>query len=184
MIEETVIAAGQTDWWSTLDERDRSIAHNAYLRAEMDNHGFLKRDGLTFALLATAAYTISEEGERPTGVRMAEKALSLAKDGSSRTELHYAYNVLQDLLHKDEGDVQRKIDLAIEHIERATVLKDGLIAENPEIMLLPSHAGYSYLTAIYEKLERYKDALIMARDARIYGWLGDWDRTIDRLRQY
>jgi hypothetical protein len=45
---------------------------------------------------------------------------------------------------------------------------------------LPSHTGYKQLCIILEKQKKFDEVIRLAGNAKKQGWMGDWDRRIER----
>jgi len=45
---------------------------------------------------------------------------------------------------------------------------------------LPSHKGYKQLAIIYEKQKKYEAAIALCKKAKEQGWMGDWEKRIER----
>ena len=76
-----------------------------------------------------------------------------------------------------------------DHNNRITEMKEmdaelgidsGFAEEDAGDPVIPSHTGYQQLATIYRKQKKYKEAIEMCEQALKQGWVGDWEKRIEK----
>jgi len=98
-------------------------------------------------------------------------------------DLHFALLAcIQEHYKKRETDdnYRKSIAYCMAQIKIQSKAADRFKEEYPG-QSLPTHTGYSQLIIILQKERKYDEAIELAREAKAYGWNGDWDARIEKL---
>lgn len=84
----------------------------------------------------------------------------------------------------DTKALDKTIRLCKEQIEISERAKQAWIKEERDLGIrstsLPTHKGYTQLSIIFEKQGLFQDAIELAKQAKLQGWSGDWNKRIKR----
>jgi tetratricopeptide (TPR) repeat protein len=105
------------------------------------------------------------------------------EDGSA-TSTHFTYNELIDVYYKQRDDREDAIKKCIQYCKKDIEIADEFVAEFGEVPRIPS---FKRLAIIYEKQERYADAIAVCEQALEIGTTdgtkGGFEGRKDRLRK-
>lgn len=105
------------------------------------------------------------------------------EDGSA-TSTHFTYTALIDVYYKQRDDREDAIEKCIEYCKKDIEIADGFVDEFGEVPRIPS---FKRLAIIYEKEEKYKDALGICDQALELGTSdgtkGGFEGRKERLRK-
>lgn len=94
----------------------------------------------------------------------AEKVLlaALDREDESATSTHFTYNALIDVYYKQRDDRGDAIEKCIEYCKKDIEIAEEFVAEFGDVPRIPS---FKRLAIIYERQERYEDALAVCNRA-------------------
>lgn len=176
-------------WWNhELSEEDRRLIRKHFdpFGASGDDviKGLIRgADSRPASTLSGIAGHLKAAKKYDLGRRVAEKAVEVGKD-EDLTDLHFAYQALIEVCYKERDkkeQLQRAINACQGQVEIAPQVASEMRGEFPNG--LPAHRGFQQLAIIYEKQERYEDAIDVAREAKRQGWSGGWDNRVSRLEK-
>lgn len=81
---------------------------------------------------------------------------ALETEDRSSTDTHFVYNTLIDLYYKQRDDREDAIEKCVEYCKKDIEIAQDFVDEFGEVPRIPS---FKRLAIIYEKQERYKDAI-------------------------
>ncbi len=111
-----------------------------------------------------------------------------ARENADAFDYHLtlSFKIEQEYKKRDinAGALDKTIQLCEEQIEMSERAKQAWIKEERELGIknisLPNHKGYTQLSTIFEKQGLFQDAIKLAKQAKLQGWSGDWDKRIKR----
>lgn len=108
---------------------------------------------------------------------------ALDRDDGSVTSTHFAYNDLIDVYYKQRDDREDAIEKCVQYCKKDIEIADEFVAEFGEVPRIPS---FKRLAIIYERQERYADAIAVCDQALEIGTTdgtkGGFEGRKDRLR--
>lgn len=181
---------GLSDWWfSTFPEQARKYIDQAYKHATHSivglTHGPHKDAKQTPAefLAELAGRFMRSRQDRRFAYLMLKKAESLAERSEEILTLHKIYAAMERLhaedRHRDESAKASLENACKKHVEMAPKVAKHIHNLRPDEPL-PRHTGFEMLIVLYEKQERYDDAIALCRTAMEQGWSGCYDQHIER----
>jgi hypothetical protein len=100
--------------------------------------------------------------------------------------LHFTCQALIEVWYRDRDTLPNALEETIKacqmQISIAPKAAKAFKKEYPESPL-PGHEGFSLLTLIYEKQGNYAEAIRVAQQASKQGWMGNWDKEIERYEK-
>ena len=179
---------GLQDWWMndlTVDERD--IIFSLYNPFGFDKKSLIEGKITYTDEIATAFLTgLLSYLKKPEYQKLSSKIIKKMdrmslKSGSVLDRHFYLSNKIEIFYRNrntDETALPAAIDACKEQISIAEQAKRAYLKEYDGS--LPSHLGYTQLCIILEKQKNYDEVIHLARPAKEQGWMGDWDKRIER----
>ena len=81
---------------------------------------------------------------------------ALDREDGSATSTHFTYNELIDIYYKQRDERENAVEKCVEYCKKDIAIADEFVAEFGEV---PRILSFKRLAIIYEKQERYEDAL-------------------------
>jgi hypothetical protein len=133
--------------------------------------------------LSILAGWFKRENDRTIAYRILRKAEDLVNDKISIIDLHFLYNAEIEIYYRF-----RNIDSEMYNNAKQACRKQIAIASQVALFFrkdfngtfFPGHRGFNQLTIIEEKEKNYKTVIELAKTAIEQGWLGDWEKKINR----
>lgn len=159
-VPDLIAALDLQDWYLSLSDEQRQKLH--------EHSTFFGTSGKINALEQSVTATSRSTQEYLKGVgstaaskkdyEFAELVLlaALEQEDGSATSTHFTYNALIDVYYKQRDDREDAIEKCIEYCMKDIEIVNEFVAEFVEVPRIPS---FKRLAIIYEKQERYEDAL-------------------------
>ena len=116
--------------------------------------------------------------------KILKKAETLISEETTILDIHFLYNCFIKHYYKKRNIGNEFYELAKvyckKQIEISQEVKDAFITE-PWFTVLPRHKGFEQLAIIFEKEEKYADAIKLCARGKEMCWNGDWDKKISNL---
>lgn len=103
---------------------------------------------------------------------------------------HFYYFAKIKALYKFRDQEDNALSMTIETCNKSTALSSQAIEAlkdfhkeihgNLSDFFLPNHTGYTQLSIIFQKQNKYKEAIELCQQALKQGWGGDWEKRIER----
>ena len=152
--------------------RERNMLEQSVTATSQSAQGYLKGVGSTAA--SEKDYEFAEF------VLLA----ALERNDGSATSTHFTYNELIDVYYKQRDDRDDAIERCIKYCKKDIEVAEEFVAEFGEVPRIPS---FKRLAIIYEKQDRYEEALAVCEQALDIGTTdgtkGGFEGRKDRLRR-
>jgi hypothetical protein len=181
---------GLSEWWfSTFSEEERNYINyqvrsmragpNALIEGTPWINPDTSRYGVSF-FLNNLTFWFRHPKDNSVARRIALKAYELADDLDN---ISAALGWIIRLYYPVRETVPDAFDLVISscqhHIGIAPLLADRHKINYPSLSL-GKHEGYNRYVIILEKQGQYDEVIRLCAEAKQHGWLGDWDKRIER----
>ena len=187
-VPDRIEVLGLRKWYLNLDDGQRQKLHN-----HSTWFGTGGEENLLEQKVESTTQTASEylKGVGSTAVKQkdydfAEMVLlsALELDDGSATSTHFAYNGLINLYYKQRDERDDAIEECIKYCKKDIEIADDFVDEFGEVPVIPS---FKRLAIIYEKQERYEDAVDVCEQALKFGTTdgtkGGFEGRKERLRK-
>lgn len=187
-VPDFIVGVGLEDWYVNLSDEQQQKLH--------EYSTFFGTGGEMNLLDTGTAETSQSAQEYLKGVgstaasekdyEFAEMVLleALDREDGSATSTHFTYNELIDVYYKQRDDREDAIEKCIEYCKKDIEIADEFVAEFGEVPRIPS---FKRLAIIYERQERYEDAIAVCDQALEIGTTdgtkGGFEGRKDRLRK-
>lgn len=186
-VPDFIVGVGLEDWYVNLTDEQQQKLHE---------YSTLFGTGGEMNLLDTGTGETSQSAqEYLKGVgstaasekdyEFAEMVLleALDREDGSATSTHFTYNELIDVYYKQRDDREDAIEKCIQYCKKDIEIADEFVAEFGEVPRIPS---FKRLAIIYERQERYADAIAVCDQTLEIGTTdgtkGGFEGRKDRLR--
>jgi tetratricopeptide (TPR) repeat protein len=179
-----------TGWWVTTFTPEERALIAARFRPMGSSTTWLTRDavvaipGSAVSFLSNLAGWFQVAEERHLAMAMLERAEELASAGARRDVLdqHFMYMMEIQTNYKDRDDRPGALDAAIAACYAQIAISRRALAQFRKEYgdFLPAHTGFTQLAIIREKQGDFDEAIALCKRARDEGWMGDWDKRIER----
>jgi len=108
----------------------------------------------------------------------------LARQDEDWHSIHFMHQHIGQFYYKRRDSHPGALDKAIQAAEKqieVSVPSGRLFKKEWDDR--PSHWGFKQLSIIYDKQERWTEAISICKQARKQRWAGDWDRRIERYEK-
>ena len=187
-VPDFIVGVGLEDWYVNLSDEQQQKLH--------EYSTFFGTGGEMNLLDTGAGETSQSAQEYLKGVgstaasendyEFAEMVLleALDRDDGSATSTHFTYNELIDAYYKQRDDREDAIEKCVQYCKKDIEIADEFVAEFGEVPRIPS---FKRLAIIYERQERYADAIAVCDQALEIGTTdgtkGGFEGRKDRLRK-
>jgi len=97
---------------------------------------------------------------------------------------HFLYNSAGHICYRRREDTPDGLALAIHYFSEQVAISEKARQPMIELFLtLPGHRGFEQLAIIHAANGEYAEAIALCGRAREGGWMGDWDKRIERYRK-
>ncbi|MFC6954073.1 tetratricopeptide repeat protein [Halorubellus litoreus] len=159
-VPELIIGLGLEDWYKDLDENQRQKLrqHSTFFGTGGETNllevGRRETSQTAQEYLKGVGSTAANEGDYD----FAEMVLltALEREDGSATSTHFTYNELIDVYYKQRDSREDAIEKCVECCEKDIQIADEFVREFGEVPRIPA---FKRLAIIYEKQERYEEAL-------------------------
>ncbi len=154
------------EWYLDLSEEQRQKLHQHSTWFGTDGEGnsldrnVIKTSQTAQEYLESVGNTAASEKDYEFSEMVLLSALE-CEDGSA-TSTHFTYTSLIEVYYKQRDDREDAIEKCIEYCKRDIEITDDFVDEFGEVPRIPS---FKRLAIIYEKQERYEDALDICNQA-------------------
>jgi tetratricopeptide (TPR) repeat protein len=185
---------GLADWWlEAFTEEERKYIEKTYKPMGAGGDYSLIKGNISFSsasvgtfLSGLSTWFARTEKDRNIARRILGKSLEVVDPKNDILGLHFTYSTLIEAWYRDRDSLPNALDEAIKacqgQIAIAPKAARAFKKEYPESPL-PSHVGFTQLTIIYDKQGRHAEAIQVAQQAKQQGWVGDWDKRIERYQK-
>jgi hypothetical protein len=178
----------ETWWMNELSPEERATILSVYSTSGFSKNSLIEGK-ITYSSQTTVAFLTGLLGwfKKPEYAKISSKIIkhieskSTAK-GSVMDRHFFLSTKIQNLYRNRDTDASAlpaTIEACKELISIAPSAKRAFLREYPESPL-PSHVGYNQLCIILEKQKNYEEVIHLAKQAEGQGWMGDWDKRIER----
>lgn len=184
-----------TEWWlkaftpaerTMIAERFRPLG-SVTIYLTRDEVVAIPGGGGAVDFLTSLAGWFQSPHERNLAMIILAKAEQLVAEGAAASilDLHYLYMTEIQMNYRDRDLRQGALDAAIHacysQIKISRKAKAAFLRKygNP----IPSHTGFKQLAIIREKQGEFDECIKLCIRAKDEGWLGDWEKRIERLRK-
>ena len=187
-VPDFIVGVGLEDWYTNLSDEQQQKLHEYSTffgtGGEMNllDKGTVETSQSAQEYLKGVGSTAASEKD----YEFAEMVLleALDREDGSATSTHFTYNELIDVYYKQRDDREDAIKKCIQYCKKDIEIADEFVAEFGEVPRIPS---FKRLAIIYEKQERYADAIAVCDQALEIGTTdgtkGGFEGRKDRLRK-
>ena len=95
-------------------------------------------------------------------------------------EQHFYYMHKLECLYAFRDQEDNALDETIDACKQQIAIADNAVKAFQAEGFTPTHTGYKQLTVIYQKQNKFKEAIEVCEQALKQGWMGDWQKRIER----
>lgn len=184
---------GLTRWWrEDLAQSDRDAIETCFRNIGVNPTYHLLESNIVDMgstpshFLASIAVMLVSRSNADIGIRVFSHAISFARDEGEefsvyrmQIEAFYKRRAEPGFLDLTIAACYRQIALNRKKVQTATI--QAAEAKNVQMSGRFPHAGYRQLAIIFEKEGKLTDAIELCRQAINEGWVGDYEKRLDRL---
>lgn len=172
------------DWWfSDLNEKDRIILLNLPISDSLFSRDISGTSATPLSYLTDFIAYLNKPELLNTGQKLIFKVETFVKEETDIIKVHFFYGEKLKFYYKNRDVIDNGLDLAIEackqQIEISKIASELFINDG----YIPSHIGYEKLATIYINKKHFKEAIHICEKAKSQGWVGDWDKKIERCNK-
>lgn len=183
---------GLTDWWNNiLTQEERNIIRATYKpmmsthAIDQGNINYSSQSKLGF--LGVLAGWLKKKEYYDIGVKIILEGEKVLSECNDILDKHYFFLSAINVYYPSRNERTDALNAAISYCKRqidiSKKVKAALLKEYPTSPL-PLHTGYKQLAIIYEKQERYEDAIQILNKALKEGWnVDDSNKRIEKLQK-
>ena len=183
---------GLNNWWNEgLTQEERNVIRTIYKpimsNCAIDQGNINHSTQSKLAFFSGLATWFKKKEYYNIGVKIIVEGEKYINDCKSVLDKHYFYLSAIDLYYSNRNEQIDALDATIKYckkqIEISKMVKNALLKEYPNSPL-PNHTGYKQLAIIYEKQEKYEEAIIILNKALEEGWnTEDSNKRIQKLKK-
>lgn len=183
-----IVGVGLEEWYTNLSDEQRQKLHeySTFFGTGGEMNLLDKGTGETSQSAQEYLKGVGSTAASEKDYEFAEMVLleALDREDGSATSTHFTYNELIDVYYKQRDDREDAIEKCIEYCKKDIEIADEFVAEFGEVPRIPS---FKRLAIIYERQERYEDAIAVCDQALEIGTTdgtkGGFEGRKDRLRK-
>jgi len=187
-VPDFIVGVGLEDWYTNLSDEQQQKLHeySTFFGTGGDmnllDKGTVETSQSAQEYLKGVGSTAASEKD----FEFAEIVLleALDREDGSATSTHFTYNELIDVYYKQREDREDAIENCVQYCKKDIEIADEFVAEFGEVPRIPS---FKRLAIIYERQERYADAIAVCDQALEIGTTdgtkGGFEGRKDRLRK-
>lgn len=187
-IPDFIVGVGLEDWYVNLTDEQQQKLHEYSTFFGTGGEMNLLDTGTGETSQSAQEYLkgVGSTAASENDYEFAEMVLleALDRDDGSVTSTHFAYNELIDVYYKQRDDREDAIEKCVQYCKKDIEIADEFVAEFGEVPRIPS---FKRLAIIYERQERYADAIAVCDQALEIGTTdgtkGGFEGRKDRLRK-
>lgn len=180
---------GLENWWiNELTQEEREIIFSIYQPFGLSKDSLIKGK-ITYSSQTTTGFLtgLLSWFKKPEYQHISTKIIKQIesrspKKGSVMDRHFFLTTKIQTFYRNRDTDnsaLGSATEACKELIDLSPAAKRAFLREYPNSPL-PSHVGYNQLCVILEKQKNYDEVIRLAKKAKTQGWMGDWDKRIDR----
>lgn len=187
-VPDFIVGVGLEEWYTNLSDEQRQKLHeySTFFGTGGEMNLLDKGTGETSQSAQEYLKGVGSTAASEKDYEFAEMVLleALDREDGSATSTHFTYNELIDVYYKQRDDREDAIEKCIEYCKKDIEIADEFVAEFGEVPRIPS---FKRLAIIYERQERYADAIAVCDQALEIGTTdgtkGGFEGRKDRLRK-
>jgi len=165
-VPDLIIGLGLEEWYLNLsdEQRQKLYEYSTFFgtggETNLLDRGVQETSQSAQEYLKGVGGTAAGENDYAFAETVLLKALE--RDDGSATSTHFAYNELIDVYYKQRDDRDDAIKKCIEYCKKDIEIAEEFVAEFGEVPRIPS---FKRLAIIYERQDRYEEALVVCDQA-------------------
>lgn len=187
-VPDFIVGVGLEEWYTNLSDEQRQKLHeySTFFGTGGEMNLLDKGTGETSQSAQEYLKGVGSTAASEKDYEFAEMVLleALDREDGAATSTHFTYNELIDVYYKQRDDREDAIEKCIEYCKKDIEIADEFVAEFGEVPRIPS---FKRLAIIYERQERYADAIAVCDQALEIGTTdgtkGGFEGRKDRLRK-
>lgn len=187
-VPDFIVGVGLEEWYTNLSDEQQQKLHEYSTFFGTGGEMNLLDTGTVETSQSAQEYLkgVGSTAASEKDYEFAEMVLleALDREDGSATSTHFTYNELIDVYYKQRDDREDAIEKCIEYCKKDVEIADEFVAEFGEVPRIPS---FKRLAIIYERQERYADAIAVCDQALEIGTTdgtkGGFEGRKDRLRK-
>ena len=187
-VPDLIVGLGLEDWYTRLSDEQQQKLHEYSTFFGTGGEMNLLDEGVTETSQSAQEYLKGVGGTAASekDYEFAEFVLleALERDDGSATSTHFTYNELIDIYYKQRDDREDAIEKCTEYCKKDIEIAEEFVAEFGEVPRIPS---FKRLAIIYEKQDRYEEALAVCNQALAIGTVdgtkGGFEGRKERFRK-
>jgi hypothetical protein len=190
-IEGKIRVLGLDDWWlNELTQCDRDAVQQSYGPDQGEIEGTLSWTTQSrISFLTNVADWLKGEDTRFTAYKFIKKADEIWPDEAAAIQRHFALSAMCKVYYRWRDTDEFALDAAIASCKRSISMQhEAAIALRATGQItwgtgLPGHYCFKQLAIIEEKRGNFTEAVTICEEAKLEGWMDDWDKRIARLEK-
>jgi tetratricopeptide (TPR) repeat protein len=190
-VPDLIAALALRDWYLSLsaEQRQKLHQHSTWFGTDGETNPLERNVTETSQTAQEYLKGVGSTAVREKDYEFAEMVLlsALKYKDESATNTHFTYTSLIDLYYKQRDNREDAIEKCVEYCRKDIAIADDFVDEFGDVPRIPS---FKRLTIIYQKQERYEDALeicnkaleIGTTDGTKSGFEGRKDRLRKKMR--
>ena len=187
-VPDFIVGVGLEEWYTNLSDEQQQKLHeySTFFGTGGEMNLLDKGTGETSQSAQEYLKGVGSTAASEKDYEFAEMVLleALDREDGSATSTHFTYNELIDVYYKQRDDHEDAIEKCIQYCKKDIEIADEFVAEFGEVPRIPS---FKRLAIIYERQERYADAIAVCDQALDIGTTdgtkGGFEGRKDRLRK-
>jgi tetratricopeptide (TPR) repeat protein len=187
-VPDFIVGVGLEEWYVNLSNEQQQKLHeySTFFGTGGEMNLLDKGTGETSQSAQEYLKGVGSTAASEKDYEFAEMVLleALDREDGSATSTHFTYNELIDVYYKQRDDRGDAIEKCIQYCKKDIEIADEFVAEFGEVPRIPS---FKRLAIIYERQERYADAIAVCDQALEIGTTdgtkGGFEGRKDRLRK-
>jgi len=187
-VPDFIVGVGLEEWYTNLSDEQQQKLHeySTFFGTGGEMNLLDKGTGETSQSAQEYLKGVGSTAASEKDLEFAEMVLleALDREDGSVTSTHFTYNELIDVYYKQRDDRDDAIEKCVQYCKKDIEIADKFVAEFGEVPRIPS---FKRLAIIYERQERYADAIAVCDQALEIGTTdgtkGGFEGRKDRLRK-
>ena len=187
-VPDFIVSVGLEEWYTNLSDEQQQKLHeySTFFGTGGEMNLLDKGTGETSQSAQEYLKGVGSTAASEKDYEFAEMVLleALDREDGSATSTHFTYNELIDVHYKQRDVHEDAIEKCIQYCKKDIEIADEFVAEFGEVPRIPS---FKRLAIIYERQERYEDAIAVCDRALEIGTTdgtkGGFEGRKDRLRK-
>lgn len=176
------------DWWNTaFSNEEREYIKNKYQplgfsSSQLTEEDITSTSKSATAFLSTLASWFHKPNELPIAEKILKKSEEFALQGCKNVlDAHFMYMEKIKIFYKQRNTNPEALNLATQACKKQiAIAPKAALSFKRSWGELPAHTGYEQLAIIYDKQQKYQEAIEVCKQAAKQGWTGNWEKRIEK----